>query len=102
MILVLIIIIIIGIVIASAIIAVSVKKPKPTQQLEEAFEEALQELELTGIKGIGSKRADELRAVGVNTVSDLATYSTKDLSQKTGISEKIVSRWIEKAKEIIE
>ena len=96
------IIIIIGIVIAGAIIVVSVKKPKPTQQLEEAFEEALQELELTGIKGIGSKRADELRAVGVNTISDLATSSTKDLSQKTGIPEKIVSRWIEQAKEIIE
>lgn len=49
---------------------------------EEALEETLQELELTGIKGIGSKRAEELKAVGVNTVSDLAASSARDLSQK--------------------
>ena len=96
-----ILVVIIGIAIVGSIIAVAIKKSKPKPP-GEAFEEALQELELRGIKGIGSKRTEELKAVGVNTVSDLATSSAKDLSQKTGISEKIISRWIEQAKEIIE
>ena len=93
-------VVIIGIAIVGSIVVFAIKRPKPTP-LGEAFEEALQELELTGIKGIVSKRAEELKAVGVNTVSDLAISSVKDLSQKTGISEKIVSRWIKQAKEII-
>lgn len=93
-------VVIIGIAIAGSIAVFLIKKPNPTS-LGEAFEEALQELELTGIKGIGSKRAEKLKAVGVNTLSDLAASSAKDLSQKTGISEKIVSRWIEEARETI-
>ncbi len=96
-----ILVVIVGIAIVVGIVVAAIKNPKPTP-LGEAFEEALQELELTGIKGIGSKRSEELKAVGVNTVSDLATSSAKDLSQKTGISEKIISRWIVQAKEIIE
>jgi len=71
--------------------------------LEEALEEASKFLiGLTEIRGIGPKRAEELKAAGVNIISDLATSSAKDLSQKTGISERIISRWIEQAKEMIE
>jgi len=94
-------ILIIGIAIVGSILVSVIKKPKPTST-EEVFEEALQELELTGIRGIGSKRAEELKAVGINTVSDLAASSVKDLSQKTGIPEKTISRWIRQAKELIE
>ena len=96
-----ILVLIIGIAIVGSIVVLAIKKPKPAS-LGETFEEALQELELTGIKGIGSKRAEELKAVGINTVSDLAASSVKDLSQKTGISEKIISRWIKQARKIIE
>ena len=94
-------ILIIGIAIVGSILVSAVKKLKPTS-IEDAFEEALQELELTGIRGIGSKRAKELKAVGINTVSDLAASSVKDLSQKTGIPEKTISRWIGQAKELSE
>jgi len=94
-------VLIIGIAIVGSILVLAIKNPKPTST-DEAFEEALQELELTGIKGIGSKRAEKLKAVGVNTVSDLAASSARDLSQKTGIPEKTISRWIGQAKEIIE
>ena len=45
--------------------------------------EALKDLELAGIKGIGAERAEELKVVGLNIVSDLATASVKGLSQKT-------------------
>ena len=89
-------IVIVDIVIVCVIIVVAIKKSQPTTG-EEEVKEALRETELTEIKGIGSKRAKELKAVGVNTVSDLATASAKDLSQKTGISEKTISRWITQA-----
>jgi len=94
-------VVIIGIAIVGSIVVFAIKKPKPAS-LGETFEEALQELELTGIKGIGSKRVEKLKAAGVNTVSDLAASSVKDLSQKTGISEIFISRWIKQARKIIE
>ena len=82
-----ILVVIVGIAVVGAIVVFAIKKPKPTPP-GEAFEEALQELELRGIKGIGSKRTEELKAVGVNTVSDLAISSAKDLSQKTACMDK--------------
>jgi predicted flap endonuclease-1-like 5' DNA nuclease len=87
---------IIDIIIVSVIIIIAIKKSQPTTG-EEEVEEVFGETELTEIKGIGAKRAKELNAVGVNTVSGLATASAKDLSQKTGISEKTISRWITEA-----
>jgi Holliday junction resolvasome RuvABC DNA-binding subunit len=56
---------------------------------------------LTEIKGIGPKRAKELKAAGVNTVSELAKSSPKYLSEKTGISIKNISKWIVQANEMI-
>lgn len=97
----LVLVVILGIAIVGSIIIIAIRKPKPTS-LGEAFDKALQELELTGIKGIGPKRAEILKAAGVSTVSDLAASSAKDLSRKTGIYEKTISRWLEQAKEIIE
>lgn len=97
----LVLVVILGIAIVGSIIIIAIRKPKPTS-LGEAFDKALHELELTGIKGIGPKRAEILKAAGVSTVSDLAASSAKDLSQKTGIYEKTISRWLEQAKEIIE
>lgn len=97
----LVLVVILGIAIVGSIIIIAIRKPNPTS-LGEAFDKALQELELTGIKGIGPKRAEILKAAGVSTVSDLAASSAKDLSRKTGIYEKTISRWLEQAKEIIE
>ncbi len=53
---------------------------------------------LTGIKGIGPKRASELERAGVKTVSDLAMCSPKRLVEKTGIPIKQISKWIKEAK----
>ena len=94
-------IVVVDIVVVCVIILVAIKKLQPATG-EEDFKEALGEIELTEIKGIGSKRARELEAVGVNTVSDLATASAKVLSQNTGISEKTISRWIAQANGITE
>lgn len=67
-----------------------VKEPKELKLL----------IELTEIKGIGPKNARKLKAAGVRTVSDLAKRSAKDLSEKTGISIKDISKWIVQANEL--
>ena len=71
--------------------ALEVKKPKESRLL----------IELTEINGIGPKNARKLKAAGVKTVSGLAKRSAKDLSEKTGISIKDISKWIVQANEMI-
>jgi predicted flap endonuclease-1-like 5' DNA nuclease len=55
---------------------------------------------LTDVKGIGEKRAAQIRALGITSVEDLAKASAKDLSARLNISPKITNKWIESAKEI--
>jgi hypothetical protein len=58
-------------------------------------------LDLTVIKGIGSKRSEILALSGIKNVSDLANSSVFVLSSKTGISEKFLLQWIKQAKELL-
>jgi len=55
------------------------------------------EVSLTDVRGIGRKRSEKLRDIGINSVDDLAKCKIKDLAEKVGVSEKIVSTWIENA-----
>ncbi len=55
---------------------------------------------LTDVKGIGEKRASQLRALGILSVNDLSKASAKDLAAKLKISSKITDKWIENAREI--
>jgi predicted flap endonuclease-1-like 5' DNA nuclease len=57
--------------------------------------------ELTDVKGIGAKRADQLKALGINTVTDLANADAKDLAAKLKVSPKIVEKCIAGAKELV-
>lgn len=59
-------------------------------------------LELTAIKGIGPKTSKELNQIGIETVSDLAKTSPKNLSEKTGIAIERISNWIIEANKLIE
>jgi predicted flap endonuclease-1-like 5' DNA nuclease len=52
------------------------------------------------VKGIGEKRAAQLKALGINSIEDLAKASAKDLATKLQISPKITGKWIENAKGI--
>jgi predicted flap endonuclease-1-like 5' DNA nuclease len=54
------------------------------------------------VKGIGEKRAAQLKALGINSVEELAKASAKDLATKLQISPKITGKWIENAKQIAE
>jgi predicted flap endonuclease-1-like 5' DNA nuclease len=59
-------------------------------------------IELTQVKGIGKKRAAQLKALGINSVDELANASTKTVAKKLKISPKIVDKWINSAKEFVE
>jgi predicted flap endonuclease-1-like 5' DNA nuclease len=56
---------------------------------------------LTQVKGIGEKRANQLKALGINSVDDLANASAPAIAKKLKISPKIVKKWIVSAKELV-
>jgi predicted flap endonuclease-1-like 5' DNA nuclease len=58
--------------------------------------------ELTEVKGIGAKRAEQLKALNIVSVEDLAKASAKELASKLKVSPKITERWIENAKKLVE
>jgi predicted flap endonuclease-1-like 5' DNA nuclease len=57
--------------------------------------------ELTQVRGIGEKRAAQLKALGVNSVDDLSKASETAIAEKLKISPKIVDKWIDEAKELV-
>jgi len=56
--------------------------------------------ELTDVKGIGEKRAGQLKALGILSLEDLSKASAKDLAARLKISQKITDKWIQNAREI--
>ena len=58
------------------------------------------ELALTQVSGIGGKRATQLKALGINTVDDLAKASAEDIAKNLKVSPKIVAKWITGAKQL--
>jgi predicted flap endonuclease-1-like 5' DNA nuclease len=57
---------------------------------------------LTEVKGIGEKRAEQLKAINISSMEDLAKASAKDLATKLEISPKITRKWIGNAKKHVE
>lgn len=79
-----------------ASVVTEVAEPKPI-----AITETIpRRLRLTKIRGIGDKRAGQLKSLGVNNLEDLANASPKDLASKLDISPKMTGRWIDSAKEL--
>jgi len=72
------------------------------EKTETAIEVAPPKAELTKVKGIGEKRAQQLKTLGISSVEDLANASATDLAEKLNISPKISGRWIENAKNLAE
>ena len=56
---------------------------------------------LTQVKGIGEKRAKQLKALGISSVDDLAKSSAKTLAKKLKISPKTTEKWVASAKELV-
>lgn len=77
--------------------------PLPTPAVQETVEKpAPITRDLTEVKGIGEKRAAQLKNIGINSVEDLAKASAEDLASKLKVSPKITSAWIENAKKLTE
>ncbi|WP_128477719.1 helix-hairpin-helix domain-containing protein [Halorussus pelagicus] len=78
-------------------------EPEPTPEETEdsesdAAEEPVGEGEpLEEIKGIGSAYAERLRDAGVTDVTELAKADAEQLADETGLSDKRISTWIERA-----
>ena len=56
---------------------------------------------LLDVKGIKDKRALQLKAIGINSVEELAKASPKELAAKLKIAPYFTGKWIENAKEIL-
>jgi hypothetical protein len=88
--------------------------PPPAPKVEEVIQEIATKPEvppvveikppsvgLLDVKGIKEKRAQQLRAIGIDTVEDLAKASPEDLATKLKIAPYFTGQWIENAKKIV-
>ncbi len=57
-------------------------------------------MDVTLVKGIKERRAEQLKALGIGSVEELANASAKDLAARLKISSKFTEKWIENAKEL--
>jgi len=78
----------------------TVKEEPKKEQIEQTTEPQTLPSGLTQVKGIKEKRAQQLKAIGINSIEDLANASTNDIAARLQISPKITGRWIENAKEL--
>src|SRR4030042_1962036 len=74
---------------------------KPSMNESPAIAAPAPIMELTQVKGIGEKRAMQLKALGINSVDELANASAKNIAEKLKVSPKIVDKWINSAKELV-
>jgi predicted flap endonuclease-1-like 5' DNA nuclease len=56
---------------------------------------------LTEVEGIGQKRFQQLKAIGIDSIKKLAKSDPKEIAKKLGVSEKTSYRWIENAKNLL-
>ena len=72
------------------------------EDIVEDVEEAVENLadDLTVIKGIGPKKAEQLQAAGIHTFAALARTSPQELAEIGSVSEETAAEWIAEAKEL--
>ena len=76
--------------------------PKIESETKVAVTEEKAALELTHVKGIGPKRAEQLKSIGIQSVEELAKESSEELSKKAKVSTKVADKWIKAAKKALE
>jgi large subunit ribosomal protein L15 len=77
------------------------KAIQPSSIEEKSEISTAETIELVNVKGIGQKRSEKLRKIGISSVEDLAKCEPKDLAEKVGVSEKMASKWIKNASELL-
>jgi len=72
------------------------------EDIVEDVEEAVENLadDLTVIKGIGPKKAEQLQAAGIHSFAALARTSPQELAEIGSVSEETAAEWIAEAKEL--
>ncbi len=75
------------------------KKEKKVKEVEEGAGVKVG-TPLTVLKGLGSKTAEKLKEVGIESVEDLAEEDAEALSKATGISASKLASWIDEAKKM--
>ncbi len=73
----------------------------PKQEEMKAPEAPAVVTQLTSVKGIKQKRAEQLKTLGINSVEDLANASATDLASKLKIASYFTEKWIQSAKELL-
>ncbi|KON33994.1 MAG: hypothetical protein AC479_02335 [miscellaneous Crenarchaeota group-6 archaeon AD8-1] len=59
------------------------------------------EIDLIRVKGIGQKRAIQLKEIGINTANDLANEPSEKIAKKLNISPKITKKWKNDAEQLL-
>ena len=70
---------------------------KERESLKKRLKMFQQEFNLLEITGIGPKTLEKLRNIGIFKASDLLKMAPEDLADKTGISPKLITKWLEDA-----
>ncbi len=88
-------------------LATSVSDPAvvPIQEIKEEKTETPPQIiapaiDLTNVKGIGPKRASQLKALGIDSIDALSNASAKILATQLNVSPKFTQKWIQNAKEL--
>jgi predicted flap endonuclease-1-like 5' DNA nuclease len=78
----------------------TVKEEPKKEETPTVMETPVATIELTQVKGIKAKRAEQLKALGINNAQDLANATANDLAAKLKIASYFTEQWIENAKKL--
>ena len=78
----------------------TVKEELKKEETPTVMETPVVTIELTQVKGIKAKRAEQLKALGINNAQDLANATANDLAAKLKIASYFTEQWIENAKKL--
>jgi len=85
-----------------ALVQPTVAEPVKVEEPPAIVETATPTIDITQVKGIKAKRAEQLKTLGISNIEDLANASAEDLAKKLQISPKFTEKWITSAKELLQ
>jgi DNA-binding protein len=75
--------------------------PSTDVEAEEVEAAPAKTVDVSEIKGVGKATEEKLKKAGFATAESVAATDTGELSEKTGISEKVATKLIDSAKELL-
>jgi predicted flap endonuclease-1-like 5' DNA nuclease len=81
--------------------AVESEAPSTDVEAEEVKAAPAKTVDVSEIKGVGKATEERLKKAGFATAESVAATETGELSEKTGISEKVAAKLIDSAKELL-